>query len=84
MTAATHDGKQLSHREREILYWMSKGKTNPQIAEILGIARGTVRKHAGNIYMKLKVPNRMCAVFHAPESIRRKPAARRKPAPAQD
>jgi DNA-binding CsgD family transcriptional regulator len=55
----------LSERENQVLHWMSQRKTQAEIAVILGISPATVRKHAGKIYRKLKVPNRICAVFHA-------------------
>jgi DNA-binding CsgD family transcriptional regulator len=52
----------LTTREREILTWLSRGKTNPEIAEILWISPGTVRKHLENIYPKLEVSTRAGAV----------------------
>lgn len=55
----------LTPREREILAWVARGKTNPQIAGVLHLAPGTVRKHLDNIYDKLDVPNRAAAVTRA-------------------
>jgi DNA-binding CsgD family transcriptional regulator len=52
----------LTPREREILAWVARGKTNPEIAAALQLAPGTVRKHLDNIYEKLDVPNRTAAV----------------------
>ena len=52
----------LTNREREILIWVSRGKTNAEIATILWISPGTVRKHLENIYGKLGVSNRGGAV----------------------
>jgi DNA-binding CsgD family transcriptional regulator len=52
----------LTSREREILSWVVRGKTNPEIAAILWIAPGTVRKHLENIYEKLDVSTRAGAV----------------------
>jgi len=52
----------LSPREREILAWVARGKTNPEIAEILWIAPTTVRKHLENVYAKLGVRTRTAAV----------------------
>ena len=52
----------LTAREREILIWVSRGKTNKEIAQILWISPGTVRKHLENIYEKLGVSNRAGAV----------------------
>jgi DNA-binding CsgD family transcriptional regulator len=52
----------LSSREREILAWLARGKTNPEIAEALWIAPTTVRKHLESIYAKLGVGTRAAAV----------------------
>jgi DNA-binding CsgD family transcriptional regulator len=52
----------LSSREREILAWLARGKTNSEIAEALWIAPTTVRKHLENIYAKLGVRTRTAAV----------------------
>jgi DNA-binding CsgD family transcriptional regulator len=52
----------LTARECEILTWVSYGKTNPEIARILWISPGTVRKHLENIYAKLGVSTRAGAV----------------------
>jgi DNA-binding CsgD family transcriptional regulator len=56
--------KALSQREREVLKWMAEGKTNREIGMILGIATGTVRKHADNIFEKLGVSSRLAASLH--------------------
>jgi DNA-binding CsgD family transcriptional regulator len=52
----------LTRREREILVWVERGKTNAQIAEVLCIAPGTVKKHLDNVYEKLDVRTRTAAV----------------------
>jgi DNA-binding CsgD family transcriptional regulator len=52
----------LTAREREILAWVMRGKTNPEIAAILWIAPTTVRKHLENVYAKLGVHTRTAAV----------------------
>lgn len=51
----------LTPRERQILAWVARGKTNPEIAEILWIAQTTVRRHLENIYAKLGVHTRTAA-----------------------
>jgi DNA-binding CsgD family transcriptional regulator len=51
----------LTRRERQILGWVARGKTNPEIAEILWIAPTTVRRHLENIYAKLGVHTRTAA-----------------------
>ena len=51
----------LTKREAEVLYWITEGKTNPEIAIILQAAPETVKKHAANLYGKLGVPTRTSA-----------------------
>lgn len=48
----------LTPRESEVFYWVAQGKTNPDIGQILGASRDTVRKHIENIYAKLGLSNR--------------------------
>ena len=55
----------LTPREREILAWVARGKTNREIAGVLYLAPGTVRKHLDNVYAKLGVGNRAGAVARA-------------------
>lgn len=62
----------LTNRERAILRLASEGKSNPEIAEILDIANGTVRNHISNIYTKLNVDNREAAV-RAAQNLRELP-----------
>lgn len=52
---------ELTDREIQVLRWISDGKSNQQIAEILGVALGTVRKHVENIFNKLGVDSRTAA-----------------------
>lgn len=52
----------LTKREVEILDWVVRGKTNPEIGLILGVSRRTVHKHLEHIYLKLGVENRMAAM----------------------
>ena len=51
----------LTSREAEVLYWITEGKTNPEIAIILEASPDTVKKHAANLYAKLGVPTRTSA-----------------------
>jgi DNA-binding CsgD family transcriptional regulator len=52
----------ITPRQREILEWVARGKTNSEIAEALWITPTTVRKHLENIYAKLGVHRRTAAV----------------------
>lgn len=51
----------LTVRETEVLSWLSKGKTNRDIAQILGLSPRTIDKHLEQIYAKLGVENRTAA-----------------------
>jgi transcriptional regulator EpsA len=48
----------LSAREREILDWVCRGKTNADIAGTLGISQFTVKNHVQRIFRKIGVTNR--------------------------
>lgn len=51
----------LTTRETEVLSWLSKGKTNRDIAQILGLSPRTIDKHLEQVYAKLGVENRTAA-----------------------
>ena len=51
----------LTGRESEVLYWLSNGKTNKEIAHILDIGPRTVNKHLEQVFAKLGVENRTTA-----------------------
>jgi DNA-binding CsgD family transcriptional regulator len=57
----SRDELALTVRERQILAWVARGKTNGEIAEMLWIAPSTVRKHLENVYAKLGVRTRTAA-----------------------
>jgi DNA-binding CsgD family transcriptional regulator len=61
----------LTSREGEVLSWLSKGKTNRDIAQILGLSPRTVDKHLEQIYAKLGVENRTAAAAIATSTRRR-------------
>jgi DNA-binding response OmpR family regulator/DNA-binding CsgD family transcriptional regulator len=62
----------LTTREGEVLQWLSKGKTNRDIAQILGLSPRTVDKHLEQIYSKLGVENRTAAAAIAVNATNRK------------
>ena len=62
----------LTIREGEVLSWLSKGKTNRDIAQILGLSPRTVDKHLEQIYAKLGVENRTAAAAIAVNAKNRK------------
>jgi DNA-binding CsgD family transcriptional regulator len=51
----------LSPREREVVALVAQGLTNREIAHVLWISTGTVRKHLDNVYDKLGVRTRTAA-----------------------
>lgn len=54
-----HNG--LTRREAEVLLWVSYGKTNKTISEILDISPRTVNKHLEQVFRKLGVETRAAA-----------------------
>ena len=61
----------LSRRETEVLGWIVRGKSNPEIAAILSLSVRTVHKHVEHIYVKLGVENRHAAMTMAMEAMQR-------------
>lgn len=61
----------LSPRQGEVLGWAAQGKTNAEIAVILGISALTVKKHLESIFHILGVENRTAAVAALFEARRR-------------
>jgi DNA-binding NarL/FixJ family response regulator len=51
----------LSAREGEVAAWLAGGKSNRDIAQILGLSPRTVTKHVEQIFAKLGVENRTAA-----------------------
>ena len=55
----------LTPRENEVLYWLAHGKTDAEIAALLGLSPRTVQKHLEHIYIKLGVETRTAAVMRS-------------------
>jgi DNA-binding response OmpR family regulator/DNA-binding CsgD family transcriptional regulator len=51
----------LTQREAEVLLWISRGKQNREVSEILQISPRTVNKHLEQIFQKMGVENRASA-----------------------
>jgi DNA-binding response OmpR family regulator/DNA-binding CsgD family transcriptional regulator len=61
----------LTSRESEVLLWISRGKANREIGEILTISPRTVNKHLEQIFVKLGVENRASAAARAVRALSR-------------
>lgn len=59
----------LTSRESEVLLWISRGKANREIGEILAISPRTVNKHLEQIFVKLGVENRASAAARAVRAL---------------
>lgn len=57
--------ERLTPRQIEVLRWVSQGKTNDEIAAILGISVFTVKNHVQRILVKLDASNRVQAASRA-------------------
>ena len=55
----------LSQREMDVLYWITRGKSNAAIATILEIAPGTVDTYVRRIFRKFDVTDRVGAAMAA-------------------
>lgn len=66
----------LTPRVAETLLWIAQGKTNGDIAAILGISEATVKKHVLEIFQALSVETRTAASLRALEVLS-SPAAKR-------
>jgi len=59
----------LTKRETEVLFWITQGKENTEVALTLHISKRTVKKHLEHIYEKLGVHNRAAALAHTVETL---------------
>jgi two-component system NarL family response regulator len=53
----------LTKRQNQVLRQIAMGKTDKEIAAVLGIAAGTVSIHVSSILTRLRVKSRAQAVF---------------------
>jgi DNA-binding NarL/FixJ family response regulator len=61
----------VSEREGEVLAWIAQGKSNADIAQILGLSPRTVMKHVEQIFAKIGVENRTAAAAAAIRAMER-------------
>lgn len=64
-SAQSHTQESLTEREIRVLSLVSRGLTNQEIADALGISERTVRTHVGNILSELHLANRTQAALYA-------------------
>jgi len=69
--AALQSAFTLTAREAEVLLWISRGKANRDIGEILNISPRTVNKHLEQVFIKLGVENRSAAAAVAVRTLTR-------------
>ena len=78
--AARYDGEEqrllvaqhgLTAREAEVLLWISRGKQNREVSDILGISPRTVNKHLEQVFEKMGVENRASATAIAVTTLAR-------------
>jgi DNA-binding NarL/FixJ family response regulator len=63
--ASLEAGGLLSEREAQVLNVLAQASSNQQIADVLFISPGTVKRHLANIYSKLGASSRLDAVRKA-------------------
>jgi len=55
----------LTSREKEVLTWVARGKSNSVIADIVGISQHTVNGYLRRIYLKTRTTDRTSAALRA-------------------
>jgi DNA-binding CsgD family transcriptional regulator len=61
----------LTPREREVLHWIVQGRTNKEIAKLLGVTHSTVQTYAKNIMRVYGVNSRVLLVLAALDEMKR-------------
>lgn len=59
----------LTAREAEVLLWVAQGKSNFDVATILGMSEKTVKQHLGSVFQKIGVESRNAATLRALEVL---------------
>lgn len=57
--------RRATRRETEVLRLVAAGKTNPEVAAVLGVSRHTVKRHLDNLFAKLGLSSRTEAAAYA-------------------
>jgi DNA-binding NarL/FixJ family response regulator len=61
----------LTPREAEVLLWVAQGKSNADVAAILGMSEKTAKQHLGTCFQKMGVESRNAASMMAVEILSR-------------
>ncbi len=59
----------LTASEADVLYWAAHGKSNQEVAIILGKTLNTIKKHVVNLIVKMGVDSRLMAALQAAEIL---------------
>ncbi len=59
----------VTPRQAETLLWVAQGKSNADIAVILGLSEKTVKQHLGSVFQKIGVEGRNAAALRAVEIL---------------
>ena len=59
----------LTPREAEVLLWVTQGKSNGDVAIILGMSEKTAKQHLGTCFQKMGVESRNAATVMALEAL---------------
>lgn len=62
----------FTSREAEVALWVAQGKSNADIATILGTAESTIKKHVQNSFLKLGIENRNTLMLRVFEILNRR------------
>jgi DNA-binding NarL/FixJ family response regulator len=68
-SAAPLEALGLTPREAEVLLWVAQGKSNSEIATILGCAENTIKVHLARVFEKLGFENRNSATVRVLEVL---------------
>lgn len=61
--------RDLTGRQAEVLHWIAEGKSNSEIATILGCSPETVKNHVKQVFQRLGVHSRTAAAAYAYRQI---------------
>jgi len=64
-------GAGFTPRESDVLYWLTRGKSNAEISQVMRVRGDSVSRHLHAIYDKMGVENRVSATIRALDLARR-------------